>query len=125
MTTPFPFSGLSLFIHLTIIFVASVLGMLGVQRKRLAESGHTLAVSSGMKKNHGMSHVLSLFIIGFISTLIVGFFMIAVGTGMQTGTDEWHRQYIRQAASFIRDGEYISTAFSYDRVEKTDVFVKR
>jgi len=101
---PLP-SGLSLFIHLGIIFVAWFLGLFGISRlykKEVQDSKSYIAAAQRIS-----TRVLSLLILAVIGTLMTVFLFIALQTGFREGAREPHRVFISNSREEI--GKYMSS----------------
>jgi uncharacterized membrane protein len=110
MIAPLPFSGLSLLIHLAIIFVAWVLGLVGIKRVHAPEVGPT-------QTKKWSKRVTSLLLLVSMVLLTLTFIITAVATGIREGATENHRLIIDDVLGVVVTGVVDFNSLIEDRLE--------
>lgn len=110
MIAPLPFSGLSLLIHLAIIFVAWILGLVGIKRTHNPEKVNTTATKWSKR-------VTSLLLLVAMALLTLAFIATAIATGIREGATENHRLIIDHAIGAVISGNIDLNSLIEDRLE--------
>jgi hypothetical protein len=110
MIAPLPFSGLSLLIHLAIIFVAWVLGLVGIKRVHAPEAGST-------QTKKWSKRVTSLVLLLAMALLTLAFILTAISTGIREGASENHRLIIDDVVGVVVTGVVDFDSLIEDRLE--------
>ena len=111
MNAPFtPFSGLSLIIHLLVIWFSSLTSLfVWKKEKKVIESALTLDTIPRRVFKYGVS---ALIIIS-ISAVMLASFVIALTTGLREGSREWQVRYIKNEYAYVRDTRIQPLAHSF------------
>lgn len=108
--SPLPFSGLSLLIHLTVIFVAWVFGLVGIKRVHNPEKENSVATRWSKR-------VTSILLLAAMALLTLSFIVTAIATGVREGATENHRLIIDAAIGAILSGNIDFDTLFEDRLE--------
>ncbi len=110
MMTPLPFSGLSLLVHLTVIFAAWVFGLVGIKRVLNPEKENSPATRWSKR----VTSVVLLLVMAFLT---VSFIATAIATGVREGATENHRLIIDSVVGVVVSGDYGLDTLLTDRLE--------